>query len=552
MHESTHLQDVLVLLTALLVFVPLFQRLHVGTVLAYLAAGIIVGPAVLGLVGHVEGARVLGEFGVVFLLFAIGLEIKPDRLRLFGAKIFALGLVQFIVTALVLGAIAQMFGLKTTTAYLVGAALSLSSTAVVLQLLGERTQMTTGLGRVSLAILLVQDVMVGPILVFLAVATTKSGSLVGTVGIALFKSLIVIVTIYLVERTLLRPLLRLAAGAGVPEVFTGTTLLLVLGIGWATERAGLSMALGAFLAGMMVADTEYRHQVAADIQPFRGLLLGLFFMTVGMKLDLGLLVDNTLEVGILVTGLMATKAIILVALARLFRFPWERSFALGGLLSQSSEFAFIVLGIAAMNALIPNDQAQLLTIAVGISMALTAIGMVLVRQNLRARSRPTKSTLGKLEEEGVELRGHVVVAGFGQVGKAVSRHLAGLHIPIVVLDLNPQQVTGSRVRGLPVFYGNAARKDVLWAAHLDRAQALVVAVPNAETAEQITTIAHHAFPRLQIFARVPDSEWAQRLRKCGASAVVVEGLTTAVELAERVVLVSEPIDFPSGEAREAT
>lgn len=542
MAENSHLLDVLVLLTALLVFVPLFQWLHIGTVLGYLAAGVVIGPSLLGLIADVEGARVLGEFGVVFLLFAIGLELKPDRIRLFGPKVFGLGLAQFLVTALVLGGIARVSGLPTTVAFLVGATLALSSTAVVLQLLGERVQMTRALGRVSLAILLVQDAMVGPILVFLSVAATGAGSLAGTLGITLFKSLIVVILIYMAERTLLRPLLRWAAGAGTPEVFTGATLLLVLGVGGATEQAGLSMALGAFLAGIMVADTEFRHQVAADIQPFRGLFLGLFFMTVGMRLDIGLAAERAPDLALLVIGLMALKALILCGLARLFGLPWERAFAVGGLLSQGSEFAFIVFGLAASSALLPTDLAQLLIAAVGISMALTAGGTMLVRRLMRARLRPTRSALGKLEEEGGELSGHVVVAGFGQVGKAVSRHLAGLHIPIVVLDLHPNQVSASRARGLPVFYGDAARVGVLRAAQLDRAQALVVAVPEASAAEQITAVARRAFPRLYIFTRVPDPDWVQRVRKAGASAVVVEGLTTAVELAERVVLVCEAPD----------
>ncbi|MBK8906845.1 MAG: cation:proton antiporter [Rhodospirillales bacterium] len=542
MAQNSHLLDVLVLLTALLVFVPLFQWLHIGTVLGYLAAGVVIGPSLLGLISDVEGAEVLGEFGVVFLLFAIGLELKPDRLRLFGPKVFGLGLAQFLVTTVVLSTIARVSGLDTTAALLVGATLALSSTAVVLQLLGERVQMTRALGRVALAILLVQDAMVGPILVFMSVAAAGGGGLAGTLGITLFKSLIVVILIYMAERTLLRPLLRWAAGAGSPEVLTGATLLLVLGVGGATEQAGLSMALGAFLAGIMVADTEFRHQVAADIQPFRGLFLGLFFMTVGMRLDIGLAAERAPDLVMLVVGLMVLKAIILTGLARLFGLPWERAFAVGGLLSQGSEFAFIVLGVAAAGALLPTDLAQLLIAAVGITMAVTAGGTMLVRRLTRARLRPTRSALGKLEEEGGELSGHVVVAGFGQVGKAVARHLAKLHIPIVVLDMHPNQVSASRARGLPVFYGDAARADVLRAAHLDRAQALVVAVPEASTAERITAVARQAFPRLYILTRVPDPDWVQRVRKAGASAVVVEGLTTAVELAERVVLVWEAPD----------
>jgi CPA2 family monovalent cation:H+ antiporter-2 len=542
MPQHSYLQDVLVLLAALLVFVPLFERLNIGSVLAYLIAGVMIGPGVSGLVGNIEGARGIGEFGVVFLLFAVGLELKYARLRLFGPRIFGLAVTQVLATTLAIALLAHAVGLGMTGAFLVGATLALSSTAVVLQLLGERTQMTGALGRVALAILLVQDASVGPLLVFVSVADIGGAGLVSALGIAMFNSAIVITLIILAERTVLRPLLRLAAGAASPEVFTGATLLLVLGIGWATEQAGLSMVLGAFLAGMMVADTEFRHQVAADIQPFRGLFLGLFFMNVGMTLDMRLAIDRATEVGALVVAIMGCKAAVLIALGLGFGYRRDRALALGLLLSQGSEFAFVLLGLAAANGLLDREAAQLLTVAVGISMAVTAAGNVVARRLIRSRTTHSRSILGKLEEEGDVLNRHVVVAGFGQVGKAVSRHLAGQHIPIVVLDMHPQQVTASRARGLPVFYGNATRLDLLRAAHLDRAEALVVAVPDAETAERITAVARQAFPALRIFARVPDPDWVRRVRKAGANAVAIDGLTTALELAERVVMVYEPLE----------
>ncbi len=543
MPEHPQLNDVLILLIALLVFVPLSQRLNIGTVLGYLAAGVVIGPSVLQFISNVDAARKVGEFGVVFLLFAIGLELKFERFRLFGPKVFALALAQVVATTVVLALIARLAGLDTVVAVLVGAALALSSTAVVLQLMGERIQMASAFGRTVLAVLLVQDVFVGPLLVFVSVAARGPAGLLPALGLAFVKSVVVIALILLLERTLLRPLLRIAASSA-PEVFTGVTLLLVLGTGWLTEEAGLSMALGAFLAGMMVADTEFRHQVAADIQPFRGLFLGLFFIAVGMTLDLRVAVDHAGTVILLVVILMAVKSLVLVLLGLLFGLPRARALALGGLLAQGSEFAFIVLVLAVGHGLLSGADAQILTVAVGASMAVTAAGFAVVRQLVQARAEAPRSALGRLDQEGDELRGHVVVAGFGQVGKAVARHLAGLKVPILVLDLKPQQVTASRSRGLPVFYGNAALAEVQRAAHLDRAEALVVAVPEAEDAEQITSVARATFPGLRIFARVPDASWVQRLRKSGANAVVIDGLTTAIELAERVVLVYEPPPAP--------
>jgi monovalent cation:H+ antiporter-2, CPA2 family len=542
--EELFLKDFLVLLLAVLIFVPLFQRIHISTILAYLVAGVAIGPFGLSLISNVAAAEHLGEFGVVFLLFAVGLELKFERFRLFGARVFALGIAQVIATTLVLGQAALLFGLPLIVAALVGAALALSSTAVVLQLLAERSPMSGALGRIVLPILLVQDIAVGPLLVFASVAAKGDGGLGAALGLAAVKSLVVIALILAIERTVLRRLLRFAASTSAPEVFTGVTLLLVIGTGWMTELAGLSMALGAFLAGLMVADTEYRHQVAADMLPFRGLLLGLFFITVGMSLDLALAWDQAALIALLVAGLMAIKATVLAGLALAFGIPRERAFPLGAILSQGSEFAFVILALAAGLGILEREQAQLLVVTIGASMAVTAAGSTLVTFLWRNRAGASPSMLGKLETEGGELVGHVVVAGFGQVGKAVARHLYAQHVPIIVLDLHPKQVVASRTRRLPVFYGDATRLDILRAARLDRAAALVVALPDVDLVEEVTSVARRSFPHLQIFARVPDREAVTRVRKAGANAVAIEGLTTALELAERVILVYGPTEAP--------
>lgn len=545
MLEHQYLHDVLVLLVALLVFVPLFQRLKMGSVLAYLVAGMVIGPYSLGLVESLEGTQALAELGIVFLLFAVGLELSFERLRLFGRKIYMLAIGQVIVTTLVIAGIARLVSLNATEALVVGGALALSSTAVVFQLLRERGQMTGQLGRNAIAVLLVQDLAVAPMLVFINTAAMADRALFGPLGVAAFKFIVVIILIVMVERIVLKPLLRLAAGTGASEVFTGATLLLVLGTGWATGQAGLSMALGAFLAGMMVAGTEFRHQVSADIQPFRGLLLGLFFMTVGMTLDLRLAIDQAGTLALLVCALVAVKAAVIIVLALILGQPVSRALALGGYLSQGSEFAFVLLTLAASLALLANEYAQLLTVAIGVSMVITPVGAQIARQLGSSEARSARSLLGNLQAEEGEISGHVVVAGFGQVGKAVARHLVGEHVRVLILDLNAPRVTASRARGLRVFYGNATRVDVLRAAHLDRAHALVVAVPEAATAEQVTAVARQSFKNVHIYTRVPDEAWGQHLRVVGADAVVVEGLTTALELAERVMLVYEPGGVPN-------
>ncbi len=542
MNEQPYLHEVLILLVALLVFVPLFQRLRFGAMLGYLTAGVVIGPSVLGLVGSGDETKALAELGVVLLLFSVGLEISPERLRLFGRRTYGLAITQVVVTTLVFAGCARLAGLEATSALVVGGALALSSTAVVLELLKERGRMTGQLGRTAIAILLVQDFAVAPMLVFVNTAGESGDKLVGALGISAVKFFITVTLLLLAERVILRPLLRLAASAGAPEVFTGATLLLVLGAGWATDQAGLSMALGAFLAGIMVADTEFRHQVHADIQPFRGLLLGLFFITVGMTLDIGYASQRAGTLALMVVGLVAIKAVLLAGLAALFGVPRDRALSLGGYLSQGSEFAFVLLALAAHRGLIVTEQAQLLTVAVGISMAVTPIGVLIVRRMLSAREREAPSLLGNLEQERSEISGHVVIAGFGQVGMAVARYLAGEHIPVLILDLSTRRVTASRARGLPVFYGNAARIDVLRAAHLDRAHALVVAMPESATAEQVTTVARQSFGDLRIFTRVHDEEWVRKVQQAGANAVVPDGLTTALDLAERVMLFYRPED----------
>jgi CPA2 family monovalent cation:H+ antiporter-2 len=540
MSHLPQLREVLVLLVAVLAIVPLFQRLRLGTVLGYLVLGLLIGPAGFSLVGDRAAALGLAELGVVFLLFAIGLEISLDRLKLFGRTVYLLAAAQILVTSLLLGAVTALAGIPPLGALIVGGALAFSSTAVVLQMLSERGQITGQFGRMAFAILLVQDLAVAPMLAFVAGAGQESSALLAALGVSALKFVAFFIFMVVLERTVLRPLLAIAAEATAPEVFTAATLLLVLGVGWLAEQVDLTMTVGAFAAGLLVANTEFRHQVAADIQPFRGLLLGLFFISVGMSVDLHHAAAHLLDLACIVLALMGTKLLSLYLLARIAGVARPRALALGALLSQGSEFAFIILPLAAERRLVDTETTQLLILAVGLSMALTPLG-ALIADRVRLRfAQPAPSRLGNLQRERGTIGEHVIIAGFGQVGMAVARHLAGLRIPLLILDLSPKRVMGSRARGLPVFYGNARRLDVLRAAGLDRAQTLVVAVPDASSTEQITAIARKARPTLQIIARVPDVSWVDRVRKAGANAVVVEGMTTAIELAERVMIVHAP------------
>jgi Kef-type K+ transport systems, membrane components len=537
-HHS-YMRDVLILLVALLALVPLFIRLRIGNVLAYLTIGVVVGPIGLALIDSDETTAALGELGVVFLLFSIGLEINLERLRLFGMRTYGMALLQLPLTMIPLACLAGFAGASVAGALLIAGALAVSSTAIVLQILGERGQMTGQLGRAAIAILLMQDLAVAPMIVLVTAYGAADPSLGAALGLASVKFVVFIVLIALGQRLVLRPMLRLAAGAGAPEVFTAAALLLVLGVGWLSDQVGLSMALGAFVAGLMVADTEFRHQVSADIEPVRGLLLGLFFVSVGMGLDLPFALANGANVAVIVTVLMLVKAVVMVLIARLFALNWRRSLALGGLLASGSEFAFLLIPLGTTAHVISRETAQLVAVSVGLSMAVMPVGAFVVDRVVRRWFR-AQPVLGNLASERGGMEGHVVIAGFGQVGMAVARFLLGEKVPFLALDLSEQRVSVSRSRGLPVYYGNAARKDVLRAARLGRAQVLVVVVPDPKTAEQITAIARQSFRHLRIFVRAPDESWVPALRAAGADAIVLDSLTTALDLAERVMIVHDP------------
>jgi CPA2 family monovalent cation:H+ antiporter-2 len=476
----------------------------------------------------------------VFLLFNLGLELKLERFRLFGARVYALACTQLLVTAAAIGAIAVHLGLAVEPAIIVGGALALSSTAVVLQVLGDLGRTLTQLGRLAIGILLVQDLTVGPLLVLVNVLSGAPGSIALGLLTALAKGAVVVFLVVGISRYLLPRVLEYIAAVASDEVFTAATLLIVLGASFATEEAGLSTALGAFVAGLMVADSEYRHQIAADIAPFRGLLLGMFFLTVGMAIDLDVALANLDRVVAIAVGLLLLKAVVLYGLARALRYPNRLALPLGGLLAQGSEFAFVLFGLAAQTGLLVGPEVQWLTVAIALSMAITALAAALGRRQLDRLEGEASASLTDLDARTAELHNHVVIAGFGQVGMALARHLISLGVPVLVLDYDPKRVRSSQAHNLPVYFGNAARADVLRAAHVGRARLMVVALPSRTGGERVVRLARALYPDLRLLARVPDEGGVSEMRTAGADAVVVEGLTTARDLAERAILLYEP------------
>jgi CPA2 family monovalent cation:H+ antiporter-2 len=526
-----YLLEVIVLLCAAVVSVSLFQRFGLGAVLGYLVAGAVIGPSGLALVADVAVVQALGELGVVFLLFMVGLELPFDRIRVMQARSFAMAAAQVFVTAAAIAALAVLFGQPAVSAAVLGGALALSSTAIVLRMLVDRGDLNSRFGRSCFAVLLVQDMMVGPFLV-LAIALGQGGDELGLeVGAAVLKAVVAVMAILGLGRIVLRHVFQQVAAAHDPDVFIALSLVVVLASGLLTKMAGLSMGFGAFLAGMLLAETHYRHQVAADIQPFRGLLLGVFFMSVGMSVDFLLTVQKAGLVIGLALGLLVLKAVILCGLGLLSGMRPAQAINLGVLLSQGGEFAFVLLGAALGVGVVSSDVAHILVVVVALTMMATPFLATLGRMLEQQIERRTVVELEARPEEAEELSDHVVIAGYGRVGAAVAAQLKAAGADFIAVDLNPHRINAARAAGLPVYYGDATRPEILEAVHVERARALVVAVDNPQIALRTVSMVRYIFPELKVYARAHDDAHAQDLARAGADTVVPEMVATGHQLA---------------------
>jgi CPA2 family monovalent cation:H+ antiporter-2 len=535
MVEAGYLLEVIVVLLAAVISTLLFQRLGLGAVLGYLVAGTAIGPGGLALVSESESIRALAELGVVFLLFTVGLELPIERIKLLFWRIFALGTAQILVTALVIAGIALWAGANGAVAAVIGGALALSSTAIVLRMLSDRGELTSQFGRSAFGVLLVQDLAVAPFLVWVLALGQDQLTLPAALGFALLKMLVAVVAILGLGRTVLSHLFWQAASIRAPETFTALTLLIALATGWLAQLAGLSMAFGAFLAGMLLAGTNYRHQVAADILPFRGLLLGLFYMTIGMTVDLELVLEAPGTVVLLVIGLLLAKTMLIAGLARLLGFAGGQALHMGLLLSQGGEFSFLLLGAALTVGILPHAQLQLLVLAVVLTMMATPLLAQLGRVVERRAEQSSVVPADAVPETTEVLQGHVVIAGFGRVGTAVAAHLEAAGQPFIAIDLDPHRVAQAQQRSRPVFYGDATRAEILAAIHVERARSVVVALDNPKAALTLVALLNYIFPGLKVHARARDESHARELELAGAHAVVPEMVAAGVRLAGSIL-----------------
>jgi CPA2 family monovalent cation:H+ antiporter-2 len=551
-HSLPYLREIVVFLVAAGIVVPLLHRFRISPVLGYLLVGGVIGPFGLGLladahpwvanlvIAELDGVTRLAELGVIFLLFVIGLELSFERLWAMRRYVFGLGSLQILISGIVIGLIASGFGNSASSSAILGACLALSSTAIVMQLLAERHALGTTLGRSSFSILLMQDLAVVPILFLVGVLGAKAGGSIGlSLAGALAKAAGVIVAIYLLGRVVLRPLLRQVARSRSPEMFMAAILLIAIGTSALTGAAGLSMALGAFLAGLLLAETEYRHRVEVDIEPFKGLLLGLFFMSVGMGIDYRVLGTDAFWILSSVIGLIAIKSLITAGLCVAFGLPRHIAVEAGLLLGQGGEFAFVVIGLAVTMGVIESDIARFMLIVAGLSMLLTPLIAVLGQRLARWLDRSNGNGREDLRLEGSKglegLEGHVIIAGFGRVGRAMARILESERRPWLAFDLDVENITRARKQGLPVYFGDAARMEMLERANIDKASAVVVTTDDRAAADQIVTgIRAHA-GTLPIYARARDRDHARQLLGDGATDVVPETVEASLQLAARVL-----------------
>ena len=525
------LQLALVFLLAAVVAVPLFKRFGLGAVLGYLAAGVALGPFGLKVIRDAEPVMAASEIGVVMMLFVIGLELSPSRLWVMRRPVFGLGALQVVLSGAALGGIALALGLGWKAALVTGLALSLSSTAVSLQLLSERKALNAPHGRTAFAVLLFQDLAAIPLIA--SIPLLGAAARHGDAGAGALKAVGAIVVVVIGGRFLLRQLFRTAARIGVPEMLTASALFAVLGAAWIMSLAGLSMGLGAFLAGVLLADSEYRHEIESQIEPFKGLLLGLFFMSVGMSIDLHRIAAEPWTIALGTLALLSVKSAVLFAIGmRPGRLAWREALQLGAVMALGGEFAFVVLAEAAKVQLIDEAVQNRLVAIVGLSMALTPLAMIAVGRWLGAHpERKPERAFDAIPDHDSQ----VILAGFGRFGQIVARLLLAQKIRFIALETDSEQLDVMRRFGNKVYFGDPSRPDLLRAAGAANAKVFINALEDPAASLRTTRVVKRLYPHLRLFARAHDRRHAWQLMDLGAD-VTRETFASGLEMGRDVLV----------------
>ncbi len=531
-HHGFDLLPVIVLLAAAVVAVPLFRRAGLGTVLGYLAAGLLIGPYGLGFFQDGEAIIHFAELGVVLFLFIIGLEMQPSRLWSMRGEIFGLGVLQVGLAMFALVWVGILLGYPVEASFVAGTGFVLTSTAIVFQMLQERGQMGQPAGRRMISILLLEDLAIVPLLIlvaFLAPGGEEATTADRMISIAI--ALAALVAVVVAGRYLLDPMFRLLARFGVREIMTAAALLVVLGAAVLMESAGLSMAMGAFLAGVLLSESTFRHQLEADIEPFRGLLLGLFFLGVGMALDLNVIAANWTIVAISVPAFMVLKMGVIYGVARFLKADKSEALLRTVVMAQGGEFAFVLYAAATQVGILTPEWNANLTAIIIISMVLTPL-MILLHDRYAPKAQPSMDGV----EEPEELAGRVLLIGFGRFGQIVSQPLLARGHSLSIIDTDPQAIRDAEKFGFKVFYGDGSRLDILHAAGAHHASLIVVAASDRDAITRIVELAHHEFPMVPVLSRALNRQHAQEVVGLGAAFQIRETYESALLLGREALL----------------
>ncbi|MES2677464.1 MAG: monovalent cation:proton antiporter-2 (CPA2) family protein [Pseudomonadota bacterium] len=540
--NSNLLSEIFILLLASCLLVPLVNRFKLSSVIGYLFAGLIIGPACLGLITDSQKVMHFAEFGIIMMLFVIGLELEPASLWRLRKSIVGLGGLQVVLTTIVFSAIGIALNFSWQTSLTIGVSLALSSTALVLNLLQEKKLLNTQVGQSSFSILLFQDIAVIPILILMPLLSKitpdqnpNSTNLIANFS-GYYQTLIiagVILLVILVGRYFLRYVFRLVAKSNLRELFTALALALIIGVTLLMHLIGISPALGAFIAGVVLANSEYRHNLETDIQPFKGLLLGLFFISVGMGIDFNFLIANPLTIFGAVISLILIKALILFALGKAFKISTFDSIVYSIILAQGGEFAFVLFAFAQNLMIIDAEKIKFLTLVVAISIAATPI---ILPWFSRVIERRCKANFTEAPFDTIDQKNQIILAGFGRFGQVIGRFLMGQGIAVTVLEKDPDQIELLRKFGYKAYYGDATRFDLLKSAHADKANLLIIAVDDVDSSLEIARLAKREFPALTIFARARNRQHAYDLHKMGVFYFKRELFESSLNMAKDIAL----------------
>ena len=531
---------ILILLVCSVLCVAMFRAFRLPAMLAYFLVGLALGPYTFGLLPDTDANREFAEFGIVFLMFSIGLEFSLPQLYAMRKKVLGLGGAQVVVSMAVSMAIAKLAGLDWPASFVIGSALTMSSTAIVSKILAERVDLNSRHGRLSIGVLLFQDIAVVPVLVLIPALGLANNNLMDVLGLAMLKATAMLLFLFTIGKWLINPWFNLVASQRSRELFVMNVLMVTLLLAYATKLAGLSYALGAFIAGMLISETKYRYQVESDISPFRDILLGLFFISVGMLLNLKQIFDNIGLVLLILVGFMLLKATIVALVVRLVKYETGVAIRTGLILAQAGEFSFVILALGVEQKLISGQALQLILAASLLSMVIAPFLIQyngrIARRLVRSYSRNSGQVVQDIDDVGKHLHNHVIICGYGRSGQYLGRFLKEENIPFVALDIDPTRVLEAAAAGENVMFGDAARRVVLEAAGGARAKALIISYADNRASMKILHIVQENYPQLPVIVRTVDDSNMEALRAAGAAEVVPEILEGSLMLASHALM----------------